>query len=510
METTTTPATSPTSTTFTTATEMAIADVDRRIFGGFAEHLGRCVYGGIYDPGSPHADADGFRTDVAAALRRLGMPVMRYPGGNFVSSFDWRDSIGPRGSRPTRVDYAWKSLESNAVGVDEFVPWCRKLGCEPMMAVNLGTLGTAEAAALLEYCNLDTPSAWADRRRANGHAAPHAIKYWCLGNEMDGPWQAGHVPAREYALRADAASRIMKGLDGSIQTIAAGSSGRFMKTYMAWDREVLEHCWDTVDLISAHRYSANDSGDSAAYLAEGVEIDRVLSDYAGLIDYVRGLKRGDKRVYLSFDEWNVWYRERNGDGGWQHAPHLLEEVYNVEDALIAAQYLNAFIRRADLVKVACIAQVVNVIAPVMTHRDGLFLQTIFHPFEMLSTHARGQSLRLAGEVATHKAGRRGDAPVLDAAATFDPATGRVTLSVVNRSLDHAHDVTLKLLDRTPTRIAFAQQTGGDDVKRHNSFESPAAVVPAAARAVIVEGKLRVSIPRTTHAVAVVETVPRMF
>ncbi len=493
--------------TLITAAEMAIGEVDRRIFGGFAEHLGRCVYEGIYDPGSPLADENGYRTDVIAAMKRLDMPVMRYPGGNFVSCFDWRDSIGPKDRRPARLDYAWQSVETNEFGVDEFIPWCRKINAEPMMAVNLGTLGTLEAAHLLEYCNLNTPTEWVNRRRANGHADPYNIKYWCLGNEMDGPWQAGNVPAHEYALRADAASRMMKGLDRSIQTIAAGSSTRGMSTYLSWDREVLERCWDTVDFISAHRYSNNRADNSAEYLAEGVEIDRVLADYAGVIDYVRGLKRSDKRVYLSFDEWNVWYRAY-GNGNWNQAPRLLEEVYNVEDALIAAQYLNAFIRRADLVKMACIAQVVNVIAPIMTKRDALYLQTIFHPFEMLSNHARGQSLKLVGDVPTYNVGKHGDAPVLDSAATYDPATGRVMVSVVNRSLEADHDVTLRLLDRNATRVVFAHQTGGDDLKLVNSFESPEAVVPTNAKASVVDGRVKVSVPKTTHAVVVVETAGR--
>lgn len=497
--------------TLTTAAEFSIAEVDRRIFGGFAEHLGRCIYEGIYDPGSPLSDENGYRTDVIEAIKRLDMPVMRYPGGNFVSCYDWRDGIGPKDKRPARVDYAWQSLETNEFGVDEFMPWCKLVNAEPMMAVNLGTLGTMEAAHLLEYCNLNTESEWVKRRRENGHAEPYGVKYWCLGNEMDGPWQAGHVPAHEYALKADAASRMMKGLDSSIQTIAAGSSGRGMKTYLEWDREVLEHCWETVDYISAHRYSNNVANNSAEYLAEGVEIDRILNDYAGLLDYVRGVKKSNKRVYLSFDEWNVWYHshgKREPKHLWTQSPHLLEDVYNVEDALIAAQYLNAFIRRADIVKVACIAQIVNVIAPIMTKTDGMYLQTIFHPMEMLSKYARGKSIRLAGDVPTYKAGKHGDAPVLDSAATFDPGTGRIMLSVVNRSIESAHEVKLKVLDRRLGKIEFAMQTGGTDLKLTNSFEAPNAVSPAQATARLAGETLSVSLPPTTHAVVVVGTSAR--
>jgi len=263
------------------------------------------------------------------------------------------------------------------------------------MAVNLGTMGTANAGELVEYCNLPTGTLWADRRKTNGHAEPYGVKLWCLGNEMDGIWQAGHVPADEYARRAGQASVMMKGLDPTIQTIAAGSSGRFMHSYMNWDRTLLEYCWDQIDFISAHRYSNNDRQDSAWFLAEGIEIDRVIEDYEGLLGYVRGLKKSNKRIYLSFDEWNVWYKDRDGDGKWAAAPHLLEEVYNLEDALVCAQYLSSFIRHADTVKLACIAQIVNVIAPVLDPQrrladsvDLLSISVVFPACKGCFAHAR--------------------------------------------------------------------------------------------------------------------------
>ncbi len=317
-------------------TQYHVGQIDRRIFSGFLEHLGRAVYEGIYDPGNPLSDDRGFRTDVLNVLRPMAMPCIRYPGGNFVSAYDWRDGIGPRDQRPARTDYAWRSLESNQFGTDEFLDWCKALATQPMLAVNLGTLDAAAASALVEYCNLPGGSLWSDRRKANGHADPHGVKLWCLGNEMDGEWQAGHCPADVYAQRAAQAGIMMKGIDPTIQTIACGSSGRFMKTYLSWDRTVLEHCWDSIDYISAHRYSQNDRQGSAWYLAEGVEIDRVLQDYGGLISYVRGVKKSSKQIYLAFDEWNVWYKDRAGDGRWASAPHLLEEIYNLEDALVCA------------------------------------------------------------------------------------------------------------------------------------------------------------------------------
>ncbi|MGN6504397.1 MAG: alpha-N-arabinofuranosidase [Tepidisphaeraceae bacterium] len=489
-------------------TQFAVAKLDPRVFGGFAEHLGRCVYEGMYDPGSPLADADGFRTDVIDAIRKLRMPVMRYPGGNFVSCYDWRDGIGPREKRPAKIDYAWQSVESNQFGTDEFMTWCKKVGTQPMKAVNLGTAGAQDAAALLEYCNLDTPTYWADLRRKNGAKQPYGVKLWCLGNEMDGPWQAGHVPAREYGLRANAAARMMKGLDPSIETVACGSSGNGMTTYLDYDRETLEIAWDNVDYVSAHRYSVNDANDTPAFLAEGVEIDRVLEDYAGLLNYVRGKKRSKKRVYVSFDEWNVWYKDRGGDGKWKAAPHLLEEVYNVEDALVVAQYLQSFIARADLVKVACLAQIVNVIAPLLTKKDGLLVQSIYYPIEMLATHAKGKSLRLNLQTPMYAAGARGECPAIHAAATFDEATGRVMVSAVHRDSKAATELSVSLADRTIGKIAETFLMTDSDMKRANTWEKPQAVKPTAAQAKVVDGTLRLTLPPQSHAVVVFETTKR--
>src|SRR3984885_11889982 len=288
-------------------TQNHVGEIDRRIFGGFLEHLGRAIYGGVYDPASPLSDAFGYRLDVIGKLRQLRMPIIRYPGGNFVSGYDWRDGIGPKNQRPARHDQAWKSTESNQFGVDEFMRWIRLLGSEPMMAVNLGTARAPEAAALLEYCNSSSGN-WADQRKKNGHADPYHVKLWCLGNEMDGPWQSGHCSADEYSTRACEAARLMKKLDPTIQTAVCGSSGPGMKTYLQWDRTVLEDCWDSADYLSAHYYASNERNDTAWFLAEGVQIDRIIDDYAKLFLQVSQNRPGKKRFYISFDEWNVWYR----------------------------------------------------------------------------------------------------------------------------------------------------------------------------------------------------------
>lgn len=488
-----------------------VGPIDRRIFGGFLEHLGRAVYEGVYQPGTPLADEDGFRHDVIDTLKQLRMPVVRYPGGNFVSSYIWQDGVGPKEKRPRRPDYAWKSIESNQFGTDEFMKWCAKMGTKPMLAVNLGTRGTEEAAAYLEYCNLPAGTYWADQRKANGHAEPYGAKLWCLGNELDGPWQAGHTTAVEYARRAWQTSKLMKGLDPTIETAACGSSARTMATYMEWDRVVVEEVWDTADYISAHRYSRNDQNDTPWFLAEGVEIERVIDDYRGLLDYVRGLKKNDKRMYVSFDEWNVWYRARGGiyaDGNWKEAPHLLEEVYNLEDALVCAQYLNTFIRNADIVKVACIAQIVNVIAPIMTRTDGILVQSIFVPMQLMSQHTAGISLRPAIDCPTYKAGARGDAPSLDASSSYDPQTGETSIFLVNRKTEDPASVTIKLDDRAITKITVAEGIGGVDPKLANSWEKPTAIQQSRAESQIRDGSLVVHVKNPGFVAVKVATAAR--
>jgi alpha-N-arabinofuranosidase len=483
-------------------------EIDRRIFSGFLEHLGRAVYEGVYDPGNPLSDEHGFRKDVLEILKPLAMPAVRYPGGNFVSCYDWRDGVGPKANRPTRPDYAWRSRETNQFGTDEFMAWCKLVNTEPMMAVNLGTAGTAAAGELVEYCNLPTGTLWSDRRKANGHADPYNVKLWCLGNEMDGIWQAGHVTADEYARRAQQAGVMMKGLDPTIQTIAAGSSGRFMNTYMNWDRTVLEYCWDQIDFISAHRYSNNDRQDSAWFLAEGVEIDRVIEDYAGLLAYVRGSKRSNKRIYLSFDEWNVWYKDRNGDGKWAAAPHLLEEVYNLEDALVCAQYLSSFIRHADTVKLACIAQIVNVIAPVLTRKQGSLIQSIYYPFLLYSKHANGVSLTPVIKSGIYKAGERGDVPAVDVSASYDPQKKQVSLFLVNRDQAETASVAVQLSDAAITKVIGCDIMGGGDVKAANSWDQPDLVKPTAGKTTLISGGIQIEIPAPGMSVVRCEIAPR--
>jgi alpha-L-arabinofuranosidase len=461
----------------------SIAPIDPNLFGSFLEHLGRAIYEGIYDPGSKLSDSNGFRKDVMDEIKHLHVPIIRYPGGNFVSGYNWLDGVGPKKDRPFVLDKAWNSLNSNQFGTNEFLAWCKLVGTEPLMGLNLGT-GTAEQAAdLVEYCNIEKGTRWSDLRRKHGIAEPYKIERWCLGNEMDGPWQIGHMSATEYGLKAADAARQMHYVDPSLQLIACGSSGPFMPTYLEWDREVLEQCYDYVDGLSLHRYFDNSEttgGDSAKFLAMNLTMDRQIAETVAVCDLVRGHKHSPKKLWLSFDEWNVWYRARHGDavnGKRVEAPHLLEEIYNLEDALLVGGLLNTLIRNCDRVKLACLAQLINVIAPIMTNSDGLFRQTTYYPYSWALQFARGAALNVLVESSTYEVKGTDPVPHLDAAASHNPADGSVTLFILNRDLQKSHDVEVVWEDRQPSRVLTTSLLTGDDLKAVNSFQSPQRVAP---------------------------------
>jgi alpha-N-arabinofuranosidase len=462
-------------------TRRTIAPLDRNLFGSFLEHLGRAIYQGIYDPGSRLSDANGFRKDVLNEIQQLGVPVVRYPGGNFVSGYNWRDGVGPRPDRPRVLDKAWNSIKSNQFGTNEFMAWCKAAGCLPLMGLNLGTGTPEQAAELVEYCNVEKGTKWSDLRRQHGVADPHKVQHWCLGNEMDGPWQIGHMSATEYGFKAADAARQMRAVDSSLTLVACGSSGPGMPTYLEWDREVLEQCYDYVDGLSLHRYFGNNKedtgGDTAQYLAMNLSMERQIADTTAVCDMVRGHKRSPKKLWLSFDEWNVWYRERNGDGHRTEAPHLLEEIYNLEDALLVGGLINTLVRNADRVKVACLAQLVNVIAPLMTNADGLFRQTIYYPYSWALKYAKGVVLNLSVESPGYKVPGIEHVPYIDAAGTFDDSHATITTFVLNRNLSKSQKVELQWQDRSPSKVLGAELLTGDDLKAFNSFAAPQRVAP---------------------------------
>jgi alpha-N-arabinofuranosidase len=485
-----------------------ISPLDRNLFGSFLEHLGRAIYEGIYDPGSKLSDANGFRKDVLNEIRQLGVPIIRYPGGNFVSGYNWLDGVGPKQNRPRSLDKAWDTTESNQFGTNEFLAWCKAAGTQPLMGLNLGTGTPEEAAALVEYCNIDKGTKWSDLRRQHGMVDPWKVEHWCLGNEMDGPWQIGHMLATEYGLKAADAARQMRYVDPSLKLIACGSSGPFMPTYLEWDREVLEQCYDYVDGLSLHRYFGNHErdtgGDTSKYLAMNLSMERQIAETVAVCDLVRGHKRSPKKLWLSFDEWNVWYRTTKGDavdGHRQEAPHLLEEVYNLEDALLVGGLINSLLRNADRVKLACLAQLVNVIAPIMTDANGLFRQTIYYPYSWALQFARGAVLDLLVESSTYEVSGFDQVAHLDVAGSLDRSDGKVSLFILNRDLAKTHEVELVWEDAAPARVISASVLTGDDLKASNSFAAPQRVAPQSFRApVAAGGKTKFEVPARSYTV----------
>ena len=482
--------------------------LDRNIFGSFLEHLGRAIYEGIYDPNSRFADANGFRKDVLEEIQKLQVPIIRYPGGNFVSGYHWLDGVGPKQDRPKVLDKAWNSLETNQFGINEFLLWCRTVGTQPLLGLNLGTGSPESAAALVEYCNVDKGTKWSDLRRKHGIADPYKVTHWCLGNEMDGPWQIGHMSAAEYGEKAADAARQMRYVDPSLKLIACGSSGPTMPTYLEWDRVVLEQCYDHVDGISLHRYFDNTSetgGDTAKFLALNLSMERQIAEVAAVCDYVQGRKRSPKKLWLSFDEWNVWYRARSGsamDGNRKEAPHLLEEVYNLEDALLVGGLINSLLRNSGRVRVACLAQLVNVIAPIMTNANGFYRQTIYYPYNWALQYARGAALEVLLEPGpSYEVPGYGQVPYLDVAGTLNADDGTVSLFVLNRDLSKSHQLELNWEAKAGSRLLTSYVLTGSDLKAVNGFDAPQRVAPQAAEKPVTSGGVtKVELPPHSYSV----------
>ena len=497
------------------------ADVDRRVLGAFLEHLGRAVYTGVYQPGSPLADSSGFRSDVVREVKEVGVPIVRYPGGNFVSGYNWLDGVGPKQQRPTVLERAWNSIETNQFGTNEFIDWCRMVGTEPLLGMNFGTGSAEMAVAYVEYCNYDRGTKWSELRRSHGFEKPHNVRYWCLGNEMDGPWQIGQMQAREYGRKARDAARQMRVIDGNVQLIACGSSGTNMPQYLVWDREVLEECYDQVDGISLHAYYGNTPAltrnSTARYLAMNLDMDRQIREIAAVCDYVQGLRRSSKRLWLSFDEWNVWYRARSGDavdGRRQVAPKLLEEVYNLEDALLVGGFVNTLLRNADRVRIGCIAQLVNVIAPLVTNDTGVLRQSTWFPYTWALRYARGRVLDLRVESETYPitaAGLQADfarndqVPFVDVVATLDVQAGQACLLMLNRDLDGERELALEWRDITPTRVLACETLTGPDLKAFNTFEEPRRVAPQRLEPPAAGARMTFKLPARSYTVAQLAT-----
>jgi len=491
-----------------------VGTVERRLFGSFVEHLGRSVYDGIYEPGHPSADAAGFRTDVADLVRELGVSAIRYPGGNFVSGFRWEDSVGPRESRPTRLDLAWHSTETNQVGLHEFAEWLEGLGSELMLALNLGTRGTAEALELLEYANIASGTTRAAERAANGRERPFGVRMWCLGNEMDGPWQLGHRSADEYGRLAAQTAKAMRFLDPDLELVVCGSSSRSMPTFGEWERTVLLHTFDDVDYISCHAYYEEREGDLGGFLASAVDMDAFIDSVVATIDHVKAVTRSTRDVNISFDEWNVWYNSRfenvdkiTGVDNWPTAPRLLEDVYTVADAVVVGDLLISLLKHADRVRSASLAQLVNVIAPIMTEPGGIsWKQTTFFPFALTSQLATGSTISTRVECEDYDTAAYGSVPLVSAVATHDVELGRASVFVVNRSTTDATTLDIDLDRLGPVVRATAQTLSDDDPHAANTLVEPERIGLRENATLRVEGRTAaIELPPVSWTVVTFET-----
>jgi alpha-L-arabinofuranosidase len=491
--------------TVTAHKDYTISKIDDRVYGAFLEHLGRAIYTGIYEPGHKTADKNGMRGDVAELVRDINIPLVRYPGGNFVSAYNWEDGIGPKEQRPTRLDLAWHTSDSNAVGIHEFAQWCDLVGTEMMLAINLGSRGLDEARQFVEYVNGPTGSYWGDLRKKNGRAKPFDVKHWCLGNEMDGPWQVGHKTAEEYGRLASETAKTLRAFDKRLELIVCGSSNADMKTYPEWERIVLDHTYEVVDHISLHMYFANREKNTANYLALNHKLDRYIATVQSVINFTKANKRSKHDVYISFDEWNVWYHSNkqdrailDGKNGWPHAPRLLEDIYNFEDVLQVGCILNTFIRRSDVVKIACIAQLVNVIAPIMTEPGGAaWRQTIYYPYYLASRYGRGTALQLSVESPGYDAEVADNVPFVDISGVHDEDAGTLTFFAVNRHAEEKLDVKVALngFKTAGASVTEHQVMTHSDLEAVNDLKSQNSVVPKKGRgAKVADGVLSVSLP----------------
>ncbi len=459
--------------------DFIIGNTDKRIYGSFVEQWGRAVYGGIYEPDHPAANEKGFRQDVINLVRELQVPIVRYPGGNFLSGYNWEDGVGPVDKRPKRLDLAWASIEPNIIGTNEFVDWAQYAGTEVMMAVNLGTKGPDSARKLVEYCNHPGGTYWSDLRKSHGYEKPHGIKVWCLGNEMDGSWQICRKTAEEYGRIAAETAKVMKWVDPGIELVACGSSGSGMPTFAQWEATTLEHTYEYADYISLHTYYKNDETGTANFLARSLDMDNFIKSVVSICDYIKAKKHSKKTINLSFDEWNVWYpTEITGDTRWKSAQPINENIYDLQDALVVGCMLITLLKHADRVKIACMAQLVNTIAPIMTANGGsAWRNTIFYPYLHASTYGRGQVLQSIVKSPVYDSQDFTDVPYIETVSVYNEESEELTIFCVNRDQEDAMLVETDLRDFPGYRLIEHIVLENNDIKAVNTLENPMNVIP---------------------------------
>ncbi len=466
--------------------DFTLGEVDKNLFSSFIEHLGRAVYTGIYEPGHPTSDEQGFRKDVIDLVKDLNVSLVRYPGGNFLSGYNWKNGIGEKSSRPVRLDRAWHTIETNEIGIDEFYDWTVKAGTEIMGAVNMGTGSIQDAGDIVEYCNYPSGTYWSDLRIKNGHKNPFGIKTWCIGNEMDGPWQIGHLSAEDYGKKALEAAKIMKWTDENIKVVVCGSATTRMPTYPNWDRIVLENTYDLVDYISIHRYYEN-YGNDDDFLASFFDMDDFIKTACATCDYVKAVKRSKKTMYLSFDEWNVWYQEKQEPHPWEKAPRILEDHYSLLDALVVGGLAITLLNHADRVKIACLAQLVNVIAPIFTEPGkGAYKQTIYYPFRDISLYGQGTVLNPVVRTEKKVTEKYGEVPAVIFSTVYNEEKNEVSVFALNTHKTESSETVLDLTSFGKTSMFYRTELFGSDLNKKNSLEEPLAVAPA--NATLVQGE----------------------
>ncbi|MGH1331375.1 MAG: alpha-N-arabinofuranosidase [Paracoccaceae bacterium] len=485
--------------------DYTVAEIDPRLYGSFVEHLGRAVYSGIYEPGHPAADKDGWREDVLELIKEIDVPITRYPGGNFVSAYNWEDGIGPVEDRPVRLDLAWHTSESNEIGIHEFAQWAEKANTEMMLAVNLGSRGLDEARAFLEYVNHPGGTYWSDLRKKNGREEPWGVKMWCLGNEMDGPWQIGQKTAAEYGRIAFETAKAMRAFDKSIELVVCGSSSPKMATYPEWEATVLDYTYESVDYISLHMYFDDHEHNTVNYLAKSAQLDDYIETIASVIKMTKAKKRSDHDVFISFDEWNVWYHSREqdkaileGNEGWPFAPPLLEDIYDFADVLQVGCIINTFIRRADVVKVGCLAQLVNVIAPIMTVKGGpAWRQTTYYPYLYGSKYGRGTALDLAVNCPGYDTDFAKGVSYLDVSGVHSEDDA-LTFFLVNRHETDAIDLELSLEGFDHAAVLMDKLIEGHDLGAKNGPDQEPVAPKDGTGASVSSGKLSAQLPPLSY------------
>lgn len=487
-----------------------IGDISPRLYGAFLEPIGTMVNGSMYNPMHPTADADGFRQDFLEALKAAGLPALRLPGGNFVSGWDWKSSIGPREKRKTQLDTAWFQYYTNDVGYDEYLKWTQMVGAEPLVTINLGTNGLRDALHIVEYTNHPAGSYWSDLRREYGREAPYGVRTWYLGNEMDGPWQIGswEKNPRGYGILAHEVSKGMKWIDPSIETVACVSSSPFLAHYPQWDLEVLQECYETVDYISLHHYHIAPPGDYGALLGGSCYFEDYIKTEIGLCDFMKTKLRSPKKMMLSFDEYGsreqplkgvlpgrgtVWEHEFNRERGYvRHDPDKMDsdtpfiQRGGMLDALSSASTLLTLLRHADRVKIGCMTSGLHTLAA--ASHDHVWKPAAHYPFAHLMKYGRGVSLRTAVSSDTYDI--PGYAPshqfqystqkgisFVDAAAAFNKESGELAVFAVNRDCEHARLLNIDAQAFEGCRLIEHIQLHSDDLHLMNTWEKPDAILP---------------------------------